>query len=117
VWVTVEDMQRMAGVLQMAFDDFTRIYVRQVGERYALVEKTNYDCVFLTRDAAGKAGCVVYLARPMQCRTWPFWNENLATAEAWRRALGKCPGTRNTTGRHYDLVHIEKCRQHAESPA
>jgi uncharacterized protein len=117
VWLTLEDMQRMAGQLQMAFDDFARIYVRQIGERYALVEKTNYDCVFLTRDAAGKAGCVIYPVRPMQCRTWPFWNENLHSPETWRRALAKCPGTRHAEGRLYDLAHIEKCRQHTESPA
>jgi uncharacterized protein len=116
VWLTHADMQRIAGHLQMAFDDFTRIHVRQIGARYSLVEKTNYDCVFLTRDAAGKAGCAIYPVRPMQCRTWPFWNENLASPEAWRRALGKCPGMRNGEGRHYDVAHIEKCRQHAESP-
>jgi Fe-S-cluster containining protein len=120
VWLTVDDMHRMAGHLKMPFDDFTRLYVRQIGERYSLVEKSNYDCIFLTRDGAEggrKTGCGVYDVRPMQCRTWPFWNENLASPEAWRRGMGKCPGMRNTEGPRYDLAHIEKCRQHVESPA
>lgn len=116
VYVTTEDMHRMAGFLQMGFEEFTRTYVRQVGERYSLVEKFNYDCVFLTRDAKGKSGCSIYPVRPMQCRTWPFWNENLRAPGAWKGAGAKCPGIRAGQGELYDLAHIEKCRQHPESP-
>eukprot|EP00961_Rhodomonas_salina_P046921 629705-Rhodomonas_salina.2 len=29
----------------------------------------------------GKAICSLYEARPKQCRTWPFWPENLASPE------------------------------------
>src|SRR4051812_31148021 len=56
VWVTVEDMERMAEHVGLGFDDFTRAHVRGVGKRYSLVEKPNYDCVFLTRDERGRAG-------------------------------------------------------------
>ena len=43
VWLTVEDMQRIAGYLKISFDDFTRTYVRQIGSganvKYSLTEK------------------------------------------------------------------------------
>ena len=52
-----------------------------------------YDCVFLDRETVpGKAVCGVYGSRPSQCRTWPFWPENLRSREAWARAGQKCPG-------------------------
>lgn len=116
VWVTPEDMHRMAEFLKMPFEDFTRTFVRQIGSRYSLTEKLNYDCAFLTRQG-GKAGCSVYGARPMQCRTWPFWNDNLKSESAWKKASTKCPGMRDKNAPGYELEHIEKCRQHPESPA
>jgi uncharacterized protein len=114
--VTPEDMQRGADCLKISFDEFTRLYVRQVGQRYSLVEKYDYDCIFLTRDGEGATGCLIYPVRPMQCRTWPFWNENLKSPEEWRRAAGKCLGIRQAAAPRYDLAHIEKCRQHPENP-
>jgi Fe-S-cluster containining protein len=109
-------MDRIAALLKLPFDEFTRTYVRRVGDRYSLREKPNYDCVFLTRDASGKSGCAVYQARPTQCRTWPFWNDNLKSPSAWDRAATKCPGMRDKEAPHYSLEHIETCRQHPESP-
>jgi uncharacterized protein len=117
VWVTLEDIRRGAAYLRMPLDDFIRIYVRQVGARYALTEKSDYDCMFLARDAEGRTGCLIYPVRPMQCRTWPFWNENLKSPEEWQRAGRKCPGIRHAAAPRYDLAHIEKCRQHPENPA
>lgn len=52
-----------------------------------------YDCVFLDRESVpGKAICAVYEARPLQCRTWPFWPENMRSRESWERASRSCPG-------------------------
>jgi hypothetical protein len=116
VWTTLDDMQRIADYLKQSFDDFTRTYVRRIGGRYSLTEKANYDCSFLTRDAQGKAGCSIYPVRPMQCRTWPFWDDNLKAPNAWDRAASRCPGMHEKSAPRYDLPHIETCRQHPESP-
>ena len=116
VWVTEEDMQRIAAYLRLSFDEFTRGHVRRIGNGYSLTEKQNYDCVFLTRDGRGKAGCMIYPVRPMQCRTWPFWDENLKSPSAWERASARCPGMRDGAAPQYELAHIERCRQHPESP-
>jgi uncharacterized protein len=64
------------------------LYTRREGSRRSLKEKANGDCVFYDRDA----GCTVYAVRPRQCRTWPFWECNTRTPEAWARAADECPG-------------------------
>ena len=115
VWLTLEDMTRIAGFLNMPFDDFTRKYVRKAKGAFSLIERANFDCIFLKR-ADGKATCSIYPVRPMQCRTWPFWEMNLTTPDAWTHAASRCPGMCDIEAPKYPLEHIEKCRTHPESP-
>ena len=36
--------------------------------------------------------CSVYKSRPSQCRTWPFWNENM-NPKIWNEDISiNCPG-------------------------
>lgn len=45
-------------------------------------------CPFLGADNR----CQIYPVRPLQCRTWPFWKENLVR-ETWEGAVKDvCPG-------------------------
>ena len=44
------------------------------------------------RSRAGKALCKLYHSRPMQCRTWPFWQEVVQSQESWNEAASECPG-------------------------
>ena len=115
VWLTVDDMHRIAQFLQMEFDNFVKTYVRRISGKYSLTEKRDFDCVFLKREG-GKAMCGIYPVRPMQCRTWPFWNSNLDRPEDWADAAQRCPGMCDADAPKYDLAHIEKCRTHPESP-
>ena len=89
VWVGIEEVTRLAEHRKLAIDDFGRTYLRQVGDDLSLIEKPNGDCIFW--DAA--QGCTVYTARPEQCRTWPFWPENLETPDDWARTCKVCPGS------------------------
>jgi len=36
--------------------------------------------------------CSVYTARPMQCRTWPFWKENMNIKKWNEELINFCPG-------------------------
>ncbi len=101
VWVDPAEIARLADHLGLPFETFTRRYVRQVGERLSLLEQPNGDCIFWNRDA----GCTVYPARPEQCRTWPFWSENVETPEDWQHVCRICPGAGQ--GRLHSLVEIE----------
>lgn len=101
VWVGEEELRRLAGHLGLSPEAFAGRYVRRVGPRLSLVERPNGDCIFWDRGS----GCTVYPARPVQCRTWPFWPENLETPEDWSRTARRCPGSGR--GRVYSLEEIE----------
>jgi len=100
VWVSVEEIERLAESRGESPEEFSRRYVRRVGSRYSLIEKPGGDCVFWDPNA----GCTVYAARPIQCRTWPFWEENVETPEDWERTKSVCPGSGE--GRHYSAEEI-----------
>ena len=36
--------------------------------------------------------CTVYPVRPLQCRTWPFWPENLSSKQSWDHAASAVMG-------------------------
>ena len=65
------------------------LHTRWTSRGRTLREKGNGDCVFYDR----AQGCTVYPARPPQCRTWPFWESNVQTPEAWQRTCEDCPGS------------------------
>jgi len=106
VWVNKEEIAGLADLLKLEVAEFERRYVRQVGIRKSLIEFPNGDCVFLHSESRG---CQVYEARPRQCRTWPFWNSNLASPEAWQRTAQHCPGCNR--GKLVTLEKIEAQRK------
>lgn len=87
-WVSESEIVQMAQYVKMSPQEFGRRYLRRVGNRFSLTEtRPNYDCVFLE----GKR-CTVYPVRPTQCRTFPYWPENLQTPESWTETARRCEG-------------------------
>ncbi len=101
VWVTLDEIGALAKRLDMTVEAFGRLYLRQIGSRYSLVERYNHDCIFWDEEK----GCRVYDDRPAQCRTFPFWPEFIASRDAWR-TIDWCRG--KDGGRLYDRSEIEK---------
>ncbi len=101
VWVTEEEIQRLADHLELTIDQFGSRYLRRVESGLSLIEHPNGDCVFFDRTL----GCTVYEARPIQCRTWPFWDENLESKEQWELTCEVCPGAGQ--GQWFSLVEIQ----------
>jgi len=100
VWVSADEIEQLAKFRDESVDAFSSRYVRQVGDHYSLIERPGGDCIFWDREA----GCTVYPARPVQCRTWPFWPENVETPEDWRHVRAICPGSGK--GRLYSAEEI-----------
>ncbi len=96
VHFTANEAKAMAADLGVTINQFFERYTHETPGGRSLNERTTefgQDCVFLDRETQpGKALCRVYRSRPSQCRTWPFWPENLRSPEAWKRAARGCPG-------------------------
>jgi len=103
VWVNKEDIAALAAETGLAVDEFEEKYVRLVGVRKSLHEYAGGDCVFFDNKTRK---CKVYAARPRQCRTWPFWDSNIRTPEAWAATCEVCPGSGK--GKLYQLEHIQQ---------
>jgi hypothetical protein len=104
VWLSIEEAQTMADALKMPLEEFARKYTRRVGDRLSLKEHAkSYDCVFLE----GKR-CSVYEARPKQCRTFPWWNENVNSVASWKEAAARCEGINHPDAPLVSLEEIEK---------
>jgi Fe-S-cluster containining protein len=89
VWVNAEELAAMAEHRGEPVEEVLALYT-YVGHRgRSLREKGNGDCVFYDR----QAGCTVYPVRPRQCRTWPFWESNVRSPQAWERTCKICPGS------------------------
>jgi Fe-S-cluster containining protein len=89
VWVTDEELAAIATFLGRPFNEVRDLYSRKTRGRRTLREKDNGDCTFYDR----QKGCTIYSVRPPQCRTWPFWDSNVATLEDWERTCQVCPGS------------------------
>ncbi|MBI1853585.1 MAG: YkgJ family cysteine cluster protein [Planctomycetes bacterium] len=88
VWVTEAEAAALATHLGLSLDAFGRRYLRRVGDRVSLVERSDGPCIFLGEDRR----CTVYAARPRQCRTFPFWPGLVNSPETWAAVKETCPG-------------------------
>ncbi|QDU41396.1 Flagellin N-methylase [Maioricimonas rarisocia] len=89
VWVTEEEIAAIARHLEKPIGEIRLMHTRPVGQRTSLRDFANGDCTFF--DGRTRS-CTIYPVRPVQCRTWPFWNSNLSSPEAWQEVGRTCPG-------------------------
>jgi Fe-S-cluster containining protein len=88
VWVNEEELTALAEFRGEPRAQVEGLYTRMSFRGPTLREKANGDCVFWDR----AHGCTVYPVRPRQCRTWPFWESNVATPADWEATRKTCPG-------------------------
>ena len=122
-----EEIDRLAAHLGLSREQTLKDYCRRIGRRISLKENRtpqgNYDWVFLKQLPAekqkGKVSlpkrvCGIYAVRPLQCRTWPFWDGNLASKENWDASAKRCPGMNR--GKQFTQEQIETLRDATEWP-
>ncbi|MFA5234487.1 MAG: YkgJ family cysteine cluster protein [Sulfurimonas sp.] len=67
----IEDISKFLG---LGIEEFTQNYLFKNGYKYSIKERKlgeSYECAFYDR---ASNGCAIYEVRPMQCRTFPFWD-------------------------------------------
>jgi Fe-S-cluster containining protein len=88
VWVNDAELGDIAAFLAEPVDEVRHLFARPTPRGWTLREKTGGECVFFDRER----GCTIYPVRPRQCRSWPFWESNVETVEAWEKTCEACPG-------------------------
>jgi Fe-S-cluster containining protein len=89
VWVTPEEIKNISNFLNISEELFISTHLRKVSYRYSLKEREvdqSFECEFF--DSTQKA-CKIYLVRPTQCRTFPFWDYFKENIE---EVTKECPG-------------------------
>jgi Fe-S-cluster containining protein len=109
VWVDNAEIAAMAEAMNMSDDEFRDQFIRRIGSNFSLKEYADGDCILLDPQTRH---CLAYSARPIQCRTWPFWTTNLKTPADWQATCEHCPGAGQ--GELYTLEQIEIERKKKE---
>lgn len=100
VYFTLADRRRLAKHLGISTQSFTLRYCKKTNGNYHLKDYQG-PCQFLK-----ERSCSIYEARPSQCRTWPFWPENM-NARTWSKEIETfCPGVGK--GKLYTKEDIQK---------
>ena len=89
VYLSKKDIKKLSIGFKTTEKNFVKNYCQKTDGFIHLKElkKNNGNCIFLKDNK-----CTVYKSRPIQCRTWPFWPENMNT-KTWNNDIAKnCPG-------------------------
>lgn len=86
IYVAPAELAPIATCLGLALPDLIHTYLHPFRDSYSIREDNRGHCLFFD------AGCAIYAARPMQCRTFPFWFRNLRSEARWRDVQRECPG-------------------------
>ena len=88
----------------MAVPAFEQRYVYRTRNQRRLRVPRHAQCEFLK-----DGGCSVHPAKPLQCRTFPYWPELVGNRKNWRKTAEWCPGIDKG-----ELVNIQVARDVAQ---
>jgi len=86
IWVSPKEIKEIASFLKIDEEIFKSSFLIKVGYKFSLKEKpykNGFACVFFDK------GCKIYPVRPLQCRTFPFWDYFKTKVDELKK---ECPG-------------------------
>jgi Fe-S-cluster containining protein len=91
VFLSEKDLSALLIKTSMTKEEFIESYCKIADfgfeKKISIREKPNNDCIFWE-----DGGCQVYEARPLQCRSYPFWSMIIESKTAWENEKRFCPG-------------------------
>ena len=105
VYLTEDDLTRLAAYVKMTPRAFERRYVYRTKNLRRLRVPRHAQCIFLKPD-----GCSVHAAKPLQCRTFPYWPELVDDKREWLKTGQWCPGIGKG-----ELITIQSARDIAQT--
>lgn len=75
IWINNQEIEILRKHLNITENKLRNDFLEKRGYRYSLKEvqlgKDDYACIFFDLE---KKQCSIYEARPIQCKTFPFWD-------------------------------------------
>lgn len=75
IWINNQESKNLSKHLNISLEELRLGFLEKRGYKYSIKEvqlaKDNYACIFFNLE---KKQCSIYEARPIQCRTFPFWD-------------------------------------------
>jgi len=104
VWINEDEIEKISKFLKISKKPFLKKYTRYVSGLISLKENLiNYDCCFLKNKK-----CIIYEVRPKQCKTFPFWENNLKDLNSWQALKKYCPGIESKEAVFFSFEDIQK---------
>ncbi len=95
------EISEMSQAFHMGVDLFIQQFCHPDSNGYRLKEQEDDACIFLKDNR-----CMIYDARPLQCRTFPFWRENMKSHYRWKQLRQICSGI--DKGKLFHLNEIQQ---------
>ena len=86
VRVNASEIAEIARFLSLAEDRFISEHLVKFEDGFSIREDGQGRCLFFNE------GCAIYPVRPRQCKTYPFWFNNLRSFQNWSAVVAECPG-------------------------
>lgn len=89
IYVNKTEIEKISELLDIEISEFASTYLFKKGYKYSIKEikhNDSYECVFYDRESNG---CKIYEARPLQCKTFPFWDYYKTRVDELKL---ECPG-------------------------
>ncbi len=75
IWINRVEIENLSKYLNITLEELRDKYLEKRGYKYSIKEvqlaKDNYACIFFDFN---KKQCSIYKVRPIQCKTFPFWD-------------------------------------------
>ena len=87
VYMDTKDIRKAAEHLKLTVSRFKGEFFKLEAGLWLIEVEEERPCPFLVEE-----GCAIHPAKPTQCRSYPFWRENMETRNYWLLTSVFCPG-------------------------
>ena len=103
VELKISEAENISVFLHLTMDDFLETFCTVEDSGIYLKDNAKQHCIFWENET-----CAIYDVRPLQCRTFPFWPENLKSPYRWKQLRSFCEGV--DRGKLHTAKQIETVR-------
>lgn len=89
IYVTKNEIEKISKLLSLDIREFVNDYLFKKGYKYSIKEikfNDSHECIFYDRESNA---CTIYDVRPLQCKTFPFWDYYKTRVDELKL---ECPG-------------------------